>query len=298
MKDINIFSGKEIKNIDIVFENCETYTVPADGIQRMFVDDIRFSFDIHVNGLTKWSKPGEMMGFASANYVSLILNKKGMAIESNWKEMFKEDEKVTLAQRLKFRDITHFDFNFTDGTNFYMGVDWEDDENEFTNKYQHNDIKENLIFIDIYKDYNEEEEKKSNDDYDEFFSIDKEDIEVLDEETFNESVPYYVRAALSLIKERLDIAMWNSTQKEYDSPFGNTGNNFSNETFEVAAYNWNEEEDQAYNFKWRDYKIRWYKYFGRGMNSNRYISPEECAKMLDEIIKSLDKIGVEEEDII
>ena len=297
MKDINIFNDKTLKDVDIVFENCETYKVPADGIYRFYIDDIHFSLDIHINGLTKWTKPGETHSYAYADRIGLILNEKGMKVQSDWKEMMNGDD-CQLSERLKYRDITHFDFNFTDDTHFYLGVDWEDGDSEFENKYQHNDIKEKMAFIDINKDYDEKLEKEDNDSCYDFamFENEEENIEMLDNIKLESSwdVPNYVEAALNFIKEKLDIVMWNSTQKEYLSPFGNTGNKFSNDVFEVEAYDWNEDHDQTYNFKWRDFEVSWYKYFGRGMSSNRFISPKECAIMLEEILESLSKIDEEE----
>ena len=55
-KSLNPFANKEIENVEIVFENCEVFTIPADGIDRLYIGDIHYSFDIHPNGLSKWTK--------------------------------------------------------------------------------------------------------------------------------------------------------------------------------------------------------------------------------------------------
>jgi len=99
-------------------------------------------------------------------------------------------------------------------------------------------------------------------------------------------VPLYVEAALTVIDQELDRIMWNETQRRWSSPFGNTGNYFKNDTFHVIAYSWSDDE-QPYNFKWCDVEISWYKYIGRGMSMNIELSPERCATMLDECMKSL-----------
>lgn len=96
----------------------------------------------------------------------------------------------------------------------------------------------------------------------------------------------YIEAALNAIRHDLDRVMWNREQKEYDSPFGNTGNSFSNDTFEAIAYSWSDDE-QPYNFAWRDVRISWYKYLGRGMSMNRAVTPDEAAGMLDDCLASL-----------
>jgi hypothetical protein len=59
---------------------------------------------------------------------------------------------------------------------------------------------------------------------------------------------HLVIAALDLINRELCRIQWNIHQKEYDSPFHNTGNQFECDTFEVNAYDWGDDE-QPYNFK-------------------------------------------------
>jgi len=99
--------------------------------------------------------------------------------------------------------------------------------------------------------------------------------------------PEWIEAFLNMIRAELDRVMWNIDQKRYDSPFGNTGNRFKNDVFEVEAYSWNDEVNQAYNFKWKDVEISWYKYLGRGMSINQELTHEKAVQMLDECLKSL-----------
>ena len=220
-----------------------------------------------------------------------------------------------LKDRIKGQDITHFDLNFTDNTHLYIGVPWEDGASEWENKYQHTDVKEKFAFIDISKDINEEEFKQENNDLYDFETFEPkidfsesikngnfDNIEILtiddeDEESFGEEVPNYVQAAFRQIDEELSRVMWNINQEEFDSPFDNTGNEFKNDVFEVEAYSWDEEYDQKYNFKWRDYKVRWYKHSRRDPEANRFISPEECAQMLDECLESIIKMDIDEDDL-
>ena len=100
-------------------------------------------------------------------------------------------------------------------------------------------------------------------------------------------VPEIAEAALAMLSAELDRVMANATQKEYDSPFSNTGNSFKNKTFEVRAYSWDESVEQPYHFKWRDIEISWYKYLGRGMSANREIDPVLAAELLMECLASL-----------
>lgn len=97
-----------------------------------------------------------------------------------------------------------------------------------------------------------------------------------------------VVSALRAIEESLDIYMWNKTQEGYESPFGNTGNFFKNDVFEVNAYYWgdDEEEMKKSNFKYKNIEISWYKYLGRGMDISE-MTYEELNEMLNDCIKSL-----------
>lgn len=94
-------------------------------------------------------------------------------------------------------------------------------------------------------------------------------------------------AALESIREELDRVMGNIFQKEYLSPFGNTGNYFYCPTFEVEAYSWNEDYKQEYNFKWKNIEVSWYKYLGRGTSVNRKVSPKEIGDMLNDCLDAL-----------
>lgn len=97
-------------------------------------------------------------------------------------------------------------------------------------------------------------------------------------------VPEIWVAALSAIREELDRIMWNREQREYSSPFGNTGSSFECPTFRVEAYDWDDEREQPFNFKWRNVEISWYKYLGRGMSANVELSPDLAAEMLTDCL--------------
>lgn len=107
--------------------------------------------------------------------------------------------------------------------------------------------------------------------------------------------PEYIIALLRYIDSKLSIMMWNKEQKEYDSPFDNTGNKFKNNTFEVEAFNWNDNICQEYNFKYKDIKISWYKRLGRDTTINKDITFKEAEEMFNSCIKSLNENESEEE---
>ena len=99
--------------------------------------------------------------------------------------------------------------------------------------------------------------------------------------------PNYIIALLKEIDNQLLRIMWNKNHKEYESPFGNTGNKFFNKVFQVQAYEWNEDIEQQFNFKYKDIKSSWYKYLGRDTTINKEITPEEAADMFNDCIDSL-----------
>ncbi len=98
----------------------------------------------------------------------------------------------------------------------------------------------------------------------------------------------YIEAALQMISEELKRVMWNINQKEYNSPFDNTGNRFECNAFKVHAYSWG-DDPQPWNFKWGNIEISWYKHLGRGMSSNKEINPAIAAKMLNQCLETIRK---------
>ena len=100
--------------------------------------------------------------------------------------------------------------------------------------------------------------------------------------------PDWIVALLQTISEKLDIVMWNKFQEEYDSPFKNTGNSFKNDTFEVQAYNWDDEIEQQYNFKCGDVEISWYKYLGRDTTINDDYEEKYIIEMFNKCMESLE----------
>ena len=314
-KSLNPFANKKLKCIDVVFENCEVYNIPADGIYKLSLGNISYSLDVHVNGLSKYTHPGELYASAYTDFVWLALNKKGMEVYSDWEGMWPDNDCPLFAERVECNDITHLDLIFEDNTNLYLGVPWEDGSSEWVNGLQKNDIRNDILFIHISEkqEISDDELHEINDGHEQWHNFDLEDEdkepvqlkfndnfdEIIEDnkEEFNYGVPNYVEAALNKIDTELDRVMWNVRQEEYESPFGNTGGGYKDDIFEAEAYDWNEDSEQEYNFKWRDYKIRWYKYCGRDMESNRYMSPQECAEMLDECLSDIRSLDIDEEEL-
>jgi hypothetical protein len=94
--------------------------------------------------------------------------------------------------------------------------------------------------------------------------------------------PDYVAAALEYLTH-----FFYDKDISRENPFRNTGARWHNSIFEVNAYDWNEDNVQPFNFKYKDIEVSWYKYLGRGMSINREVSEEECWEMLKECVESI-----------
>lgn len=71
------------------------------------------------------------------------------------------------------------------------------------------------------------------------------------------------------------------------NPFSNTGERFDGKSFRAHAYSWDDDEHQEFNFAWRDVRVSWYKYLGRGTSINRRMSNAEVAEMFRECMSEL-----------
>lgn len=111
--------------------------------------------------------------------------------------------------------------------------------------------------------------------------------------------PNFVIALLRDIDYKIGIVYWNKYQKEWDSAFGNTGNEYHNGVFDVYAYQWDEDNVRMYNFKCDDIEISWYKYLGRdttiNINPNSRDFNDKVIKMYNKCMDSL--LKAQEEDL-
>lgn len=336
-KNLNELDNKIFESIDIVFENCEVFTVPAIGVERAHFGDLTCNLSLHYNGEKYASKKGELMSMVYTDFASIVLNRRGRKVLGGF------DGKDTLENRLKHNDITHIDVNFTDNTHLYIGTPWGGDD-DYYNAAMHvfkgdylleilldekadvKVFKENFEeYEDFYKPMTkkelEEEDEEIETGDDEELKDDNKEVEPTetpspenkDEESetgilpesegfhelghiifgtnkiYSSKVPACVEAALTMLKGKLSVYMLNNRLGYGESPFENSGEKFKNDTFEVQAYDWDEESGQTYNFKWKDYELSWYKYLGRDMSANREMAPEECNEMLTDCLNSLKK---------
>lgn len=110
------------------------------------------------------------------------------------------------------------------------------------------------------------------------------------------AVPDIMTAVLEKLATEYERVGWNIHQKDIENPFYNMGPtyNLKTDVFEVCAYSWG-EEGQPFNFAWRDLRVSWYKWCGRGASSNVEITPEMAATCLEECLASLNALDEADE---
>lgn len=94
--------------------------------------------------------------------------------------------------------------------------------------------------------------------------------------------PKYIIALIRDLGQRIEQITGNN-------PCDNTGAIFETETFVIEAFNWNEEVDQPYNFKYKDVEISWYKRLGRDTTINGDYSATQIIEMYNKCIEAIDK---------
>ena len=120
---------KKIKTIDIVFENCEVYSLTPKMIDMCVVNDVKRNIGVNVFQY----EDGEIYESLSCKEVLLSINRKGLTTIGNW------DDKTLLEDRIANKDITHLDIIYEDGSDDYISVPWMDkDGNEYINVLQNN----------------------------------------------------------------------------------------------------------------------------------------------------------------
>ena len=106
----------------------------------------------------------------------------------------------------------------------------------------------------------------------------------------NEKYEKLISAVLNKIRDELERCYWNLHQTPMISPFENTGSEYSNDTFTVRAYCWDDDNEDANlpNFEYKDFECRWYKHSNRGLTW-RYKGGVQVAVPADFLADMLDK---------
>lgn len=106
------------------------------------------------------------------------------------------------------------------------------------------------------------------------------------------AVPEIWEAALDAVNREIERVWFNTKQTNDSGPMTNSGARFDCDVFSAHAYDWGDEE-QPWNFKWREVRISWYKWAGRGMSANMELTPEMAAEMLTECLAAVRALDVD-----
>lgn len=112
---------KKLKEIDLVYENCDVHTLTPGMFGRLIVSGIKRSYWINCYQY----KDGETKKDFDCESFGIFINKKAFKLKHphNFGE--------TLHTRLKkWKDITHIHLHFEDGSDEYITVPWEGEHAE------------------------------------------------------------------------------------------------------------------------------------------------------------------------
>lgn len=113
---------KDIKSIDIVLENCESFTIPYKYVHRMVIH----GFD---KNILIQSNDGRCFDYSSSDYVYLqIENSPEIKADMNFSTPF--DKRI-----FQYNDITQITMRYVDDEEFNFCVPWGGDD-EYTNDAQ------------------------------------------------------------------------------------------------------------------------------------------------------------------
>jgi hypothetical protein len=129
---------KDIKEIEIVFENCEAFTVPYKYVHTLIVDGFK-------NHILIQSNNGRCFDYHSSDYVYLqIEDSPEIVPDVNFTNPFKK-------RILQYNDITQITLVYIDDEKFNFCVPWGGDD-DYTNEAQIVEVLENgRIAITISK---------------------------------------------------------------------------------------------------------------------------------------------------
>ena len=112
--------GKKLKQIDIVLENCEVISVPIEQVHYFNANNITNDIWLNVGNDTL------DMIFRTDEFDIILRQEANIELKQDYKNGIFEDCKV-FDRLTRYRDITHIDFIFTDDTNLYLEVPYEEE---------------------------------------------------------------------------------------------------------------------------------------------------------------------------
>jgi hypothetical protein len=138
---------KETLYMELIFENCDSITLPIDDIEYFYANNIQQSINLQEGQLNIYKSVGNLM---------LSIRKSAFDKLTDFADMLDDEEEIEhhkLKNRINSNDITqiHFlDKHYDPVESLY--VEWSD-EDEWHNKYQKQEIiDDEYLVININKE--------------------------------------------------------------------------------------------------------------------------------------------------
>ncbi len=112
--------GKKLKHINIVLENCEVISVPIEQVHHFYANNI--TNNIGLNEITETLDTV----FYTDELEIVLRQEANVELKQNYDNGIFEDCKV-FDRLTRHNDITHIDLIFTDDTNMYLSVPYEEE---------------------------------------------------------------------------------------------------------------------------------------------------------------------------
>lgn len=138
---------KEALYMELIFENCDSITLPIDDIEYFYANNIQQSMNL---------QEGQLNIYKSVGNLTLSIRKSAFDKLTDFADMSDDEEEIEyhkLKNRINSSDITQIHFiNFQDETVESLYVEWSD-EDEWHNKYQKQEIiDDEYLVININKE--------------------------------------------------------------------------------------------------------------------------------------------------
>lgn len=138
---------KEALYIELIFENCDSITLPIDDIEYFYANNIQQSMNL---------QEGQLNIYKSVGNLTISIRKSAFDKLTDFADMLDNEEEIEyhkLKNRINSSDITQIHFiNFQDETVESLYVEWSD-EDEWHNKYQKQEIiDDEYLVININKE--------------------------------------------------------------------------------------------------------------------------------------------------
>lgn len=122
---------KKLEKLELIFENCDIYTLDPSMIEKLSIKGISDGIDINCYQYTH----GETQETKTCSSLVLSINEKGSNSSNSYLNTIFKERKQCLGDRIFENDITSIKLYFANGETCQIYIPWNGD-NDFSNAYQ------------------------------------------------------------------------------------------------------------------------------------------------------------------